>query len=173
MCKSCRLKATGYGEASCKKHGYDFVDWKCMRCCSMAVFFCGGGSYTFCTPCHNDAMAGKHTITNTCTGGPNCPLGLPFHPAASTETKSCFPMGCGICRSEHMEMIETNENAGAMVRLETRKDMKARFGKVLGHDLRREMAWYEEEQKEAQESPEERAERLARERKAAQERARK
>ena len=68
-----------------------------------------------------------------------------------------------------MEMIETNENAGAMVRLETRKDMKARFGKVLGHDLRREMAHYEEEQ----ESPEEREARIARERKAAQERAKK
>ena len=66
-------------------------------------------------------------------------------------------------------MIETNENAASMVNLEKRKDMKARFGKVLGHDLRREMGQFEE----YHESPEERAERIARERKAAQERARK
>ena len=80
-------------------------------------------------------MAGRHEIKNTCTGGPNCPLGIPYHPAASTETKSCFPLGCGICRSENLNLIETNEDAASMVNLEKRKDMKARFGKVLGHDL--------------------------------------
>ena len=84
-------------------------------------------------------------------------------------------MGCGICRSENMEMIETNENAASMVNLEKRKDMQKRFGQVHGHDLRREMGQFEEyyQEIEERENPEERAARIARERKAAQERARK
>ena len=166
MCKSCKLQKSGYGQASCKKHGYEFVDWKCMRCCSMAVFFCGGGSYTFCTPCHNDAMAGKHTITSTCEGGPNCPLGIPFHPKASTETTSCFPMGCSICRSENLELIETNNDSSAFVNLENRKDMKARFGKVLGHALNHEMQRFVQAHEQVRESPEEREARIKRERQA-------
>ena len=82
-------------------------------------------------------------------------------------------MGCGICRSENMELIETNENAASMVNLEKRKDMQKRFGQVHGHDLRREMGQFEEYYQELEESPEERAARIARERKAAQERAKK
>ena len=70
-------------------------------------------------------------------------------------------------------MIETNENAASMVNLEKRKDMQKRFGQVHGHDLRREMGQFEEYYQEIEENPEERAARIARERKAAQERAKK
>ena len=109
----------GYGEGFCKKHGNEFIDWKCMRCCNMAVFFCRGGKYTFCTPCHNDAMANKNNIKSKCTGGPKCPLGLASHPKASTEN-SCFPMGCSLCRSEKLALIAANEQASAGVNLEAR-----------------------------------------------------
>ena len=47
LCQTCsvkeRSKELGYGQMMCKKHGNEFIDWKCMRCCSMAVFFCVGG----------------------------------------------------------------------------------------------------------------------------------
>ena len=69
LCKDCRMKELGYGSAMCEKHGNEFVDFKCMYCCSMAVFFCTGGTNTFCTPCHNDAMAGNLRVKTQCTGG--------------------------------------------------------------------------------------------------------
>lgn len=77
------LKGLGWGQAECEEHGNEFIDWKCMYCCSVAVFFCVGGSHVFCTPCHNDAMASRLKPKTDCTGGENCPLGLPSHPKAS------------------------------------------------------------------------------------------
>ena len=139
LCKKCAVKELGYGESFCKKHGNEFIDWKCMRCCNMAVFFCRGGTYTFCTPCHNDAMASRNNITNKCKGGPKCPLGLASHPIASTNKSSCFPMGCSLCRSEKLALIAANEQANAGVNLEERKEMIDRFDHVKGHDIGREM----------------------------------
>ena len=105
LCKKCRIKDLGYGLEICEKHGMEYIDWKCMRCCSMAVFFCNGGKATFCTPCHNDAMNGVNEVHNNCTGGDCCPLGIPEHPKAGTETDSCFPLGCSLCRSENVAQI--------------------------------------------------------------------
>ena len=105
----------------------------------MAVFFCRGGNYTFCTPCHNDAMAGRNEIKSKCSGGPNCPLGLASHPIASTNKSSCYPMGCSLCRSEKLALIAANEQASAGVRIEDRKEMIKRFDHVLGHNIGREM----------------------------------
>ena len=93
----------------------------------MAVFFCGGGTMTFCTPCHNDAMAGRNNITSTCTGGDCCPLGIPEHPVAGTTIASCFPLGCSLCRSEKVALIQTNNEASSGVTLENRQDMINRF----------------------------------------------
>ena len=59
LCDKCRRKKSlNWGEKECEDHGNEFIDYKCMYCCSVAVFFCCGGRYTFCTPCHNDAMSG-------------------------------------------------------------------------------------------------------------------
>ena len=103
----------------CEKHGNEFVDWKCMYCCSIALFFCGGGGGKFCTPCHNDAMNGGPKVRTQCTGGENCPLGLKKHPKADGDrNKSSYPLGCSICRSEKLALIAQNENAGAGVNLE-------------------------------------------------------
>lgn len=58
LCRKCVSKGfAGWGEADCEEHGNEFVDWKCMYCCSIALFICVGGGYAFCTPCHNNAMA--------------------------------------------------------------------------------------------------------------------
>ena len=106
----------------------------------MAVFFCRGGVYTFCTPCHNDAMAGVHHVKSQCRGGEDCPLGIPQHPIASTDQKfSCFPMGCSLCRSEKLALISKNDEASIGVNNENRADMIQRFDHVKGHGLEREM----------------------------------
>ena len=110
----------GFGQKVCDKHGTDFIDWKCMRCCSMAVFFCVGGTMTFCTPCHNDAMASQNNIRTECTGGDCCPLGIPEHPKAGTDISACFPLGCSLCRSEKVALIQTNNEASTGVYLEDR-----------------------------------------------------
>ena len=40
MCKPCLLKDMSYGSNTCAKHGASAIDWKCMYCCSIAVYFC-------------------------------------------------------------------------------------------------------------------------------------
>ena len=139
ICDPCAYDELGLGKEVCEEHGNEFVDWKCMYCCSVALFYCCGGTYKFCTPCHNDAMnGGKHKAQTDCTGGPNCPLGLKKHPNAH-GAKASFPLGCSLCRSEKLEKIEQNEKASNGVNLEQRQDMKDRFDHVLGHGLEREM----------------------------------
>ena len=86
-----------------KGHGADFIDWKCMFCCSVALFNCGG-QYWFCDPCHNQAGELIHgrKKAKDCFGK-NCPLKVP-HPRAGRDIKkSGFPLGCSLCRSEHLE----------------------------------------------------------------------
>mmetsp|Transcript_10738 Transcript_10738/g.13414 ORF Transcript_10738/g.13414 Transcript_10738/m.13414 type:complete len:90 (-) Transcript_10738:416-685(-) len=68
-CKRCLTKELDWGKAMCEKHGNEFVDWKCMYCCSIALFICAGGTGNYCTPCHNDAMAGRLSVKTSCKGG--------------------------------------------------------------------------------------------------------
>ena len=124
----------------CEKHGNEFVDWKCLFCCSLATFICAGGTGHYCTPCHNDAMAGRLSVKTECCGGKECPLGVPNHPKADRNAnKARFPLGCSLCRSEKITLIKNNENADVGVNVEKRGDMLQRFGGVKGHDINREM----------------------------------
>ena len=108
-----------YGKEMCEKHGNEYCDWKCMYCCSIALFYCAGGRMKFCTPCHNDAMNGGAKVKTQCTGGENCPLGLKKHPKADGDrNKSSFPLGCSLCRSEKLALIAQNKNATAGINLE-------------------------------------------------------
>ena len=87
---------------------------------------------TFCTPCHNNAMSNNLKVQTECEGGKTCPLGIPSHPKANTDgSKSCFPMGCSLCRSEKLALIANNEKGSAGISLEKRGDMIQRFGGVL------------------------------------------
>ena len=110
-----------------------------MFCCSIALFICTGGTGNYCTPCHNDAMAGNLNPKTECTGGDDCPLGLPKHPKAGRDHKARFALGCSLCRSEKLELIAKNDKDGG-VNLERRNSMVERFGGVKGHDINREMA---------------------------------
>ena len=89
-----------------------------MYCCNVALFNCFGTHY-FCDDCHNEYCRPpyNHVELKDCNGV-NCPLGLP-HPAASPDhTKSTFPLGCGICRSERVGEMKQNVNIVQEVSLE-------------------------------------------------------
>ena len=97
------------GSAICNKgHDVEFIDWKCMYCCSVALFNCGGAQW-FCDRCHNEAIARKTRIRDC--KGKNCPLGV-LHPRPSRDAaKSAFPLGCSLCRSEHLEEYQRAQEA--------------------------------------------------------------
>ena len=125
----------------CEKHGNEFIDFKCMYCCSVGLFLCAKGRYYFCQPCHNDIMnGGKHKVQTDCTGGPGCPLGIPCHPKANDDPKKgAFAIGCSLCRSEKLALISENEQATNGFNVERREDMVKKFDHVKGHDLQREV----------------------------------
>ena len=106
----------------CEKHGNEFIDYKCMYCCSIALFICCKGRYYFCPPCHNDAMnGGQHKPKKGCVGGEDCPLGIECHPEADDDPKkSMFSLGCSLCRSEHLALIEDRKDASSGANLEKR-----------------------------------------------------
>ena len=141
LCKSCAWKALGLGSNMCEKHGNEFIDFKCMYCCSIGLFVCCKGRYYFCQPCHNDIMnGGKHKARTDCTGGPGCPLGIPCHPKADDDPKkSAFAIGCSLCRSEKLALISQNDQATNGVNIEKREDMVKRFDHVKGHEIQREV----------------------------------
>lgn len=53
-------------------------------------------------------------------------------------SKSKYPLGCSLCRSEKLSVIVRPAKTGG-VNLETREDMKKKHGNFVGHDIRREM----------------------------------
>ena len=111
ICKPCLLKDMSYGSNTCKKHGASSIDWKCMFCCSVAVYFCAGKLW-FCEECHGEAKAimGRKEYSNKCKGGADCPLGVAHPPAGNDHKKNAFPLGCSICRSENLEKYAAIQN---------------------------------------------------------------
>ena len=103
MCKDCLLKEIGAGQTTCAKHGDIQIDWKCMYCCSTALFRCFG-THFMCEPCHSSYNWGIMPLHDC--HGVNCPLGV-AHPPPHNDPKKggVFPLGCGICRSEKLELI--------------------------------------------------------------------
>ena len=89
VCPKCSAVGVGAGVKDCKKHGADYIDFKCKFCCSIALWFCHGNTH-YCDPCHR--VAGRNKVT-PCKGKNDCPLG--DHPANGAE----FALGCGLCRS--------------------------------------------------------------------------
>ena len=108
MCRPCLMREMSFGSNICTKgHGAECIDWKCMYCCSVALFNCHG-KYFFCDRCHNEC--GRKI--RDCKGK-NCPLNTPHPPAGPDIKKSGFPLGCSICRSEHLEEYDA---AQAMIK---------------------------------------------------------
>ena len=108
MCQDCLLKEIGAGQTTCEKHGKIQIDWKCMYCCSTALFCCFGTHY-MCKPCHDEYNRTSNPPLKDCHGI-NCPLGI-AHPPPNKDPKlgGVFPLGCGICRSEKMEMLQQRD----------------------------------------------------------------
>ena len=48
---------------NCKRHGSEFISFKCRYCCSMAVWFCWGNTH-FCDPCHRRPIQVRDTPKN-------------------------------------------------------------------------------------------------------------
>ena len=135
----CAAIELGYGTEMCSIHGNEFVDFKCMFCCSIALFVSEGGKKFDCEPCIHNALDGKRKVVTDCTGGANCPLGIYEHPKADLDVKkSKFPLGCGLCRSEKLSVIVRPTKSSGF-NSETRADMKSKHGHFKGHDINREM----------------------------------
>jgi len=83
----------------CKKHGTDFIEYKCKYCCSVAQWFCFGTTH-FCDPCHQKASYFSGMKKNDyakllpkCNGPEFCPLRIKHKP----NGEECS-LGCGLCR---------------------------------------------------------------------------
>lgn len=99
VCGKCAAQTVGAGQNNCKKHGHEFIEFKCKFCCSIAQWFCWGSTH-FCESCHTKQNKGdyvsrkKKSELPQCPGGDKCPLGVK-HPANGEE----YALGCSICRN--------------------------------------------------------------------------
>ena len=106
-CKECLSKELGFGDMSCKKHGYDYIDYKCRFCCNIALYACYNGTH-FCYDCHAQACARtlkfhRDLKTIKCSGKRGkCPLGIDDHVMAWKNPR--FALGCALCRSEKLHL---------------------------------------------------------------------
>ena len=107
LCQECLLKTIGAGQTKCEKHGTTQIDWKCQFCCSVALFCCFGTHY-MCESCHDNYDEENMTLHDC--NGIDCPLGIP-HPPPHQDPRQggVFPLGCGICRSEKMELLKNRD----------------------------------------------------------------
>lgn len=71
QCAKCSSVGIGAGVKDCKKHGTEYIDFKCKFCCSIALWFCWGNTH-FCDPCHR--VAGRNKV-KPCKGPGKCDLG--------------------------------------------------------------------------------------------------
>jgi hypothetical protein len=51
--KTCAKCIKNQGQKWCDKHGGDYIDHKCIYCCAVALYNCGGENY-FCQYHHHD-----------------------------------------------------------------------------------------------------------------------
>ena len=93
----------------CKKHGNEYIQWKCRYCCNFATFFCFGTTH-FCEQCHSNAYGIKNIAADERAQCPSrfdkttrlpkkingvCPLGQK-HPLHGEE----YCLGCAYCRKK-------------------------------------------------------------------------
>ena len=95
ICPNC--SDVGKGLKECKKHGKDFIEFKCRYCCSLALWFCWGTTH-FCEPCHKKAGKLRNISMDKvpkCKGPGKCPLGGDHKPNFYE-----YCMGCAVCRND-------------------------------------------------------------------------
>jgi len=62
-----------------------------------------------CYECHEEYNRTLNPPLKDC-GGINCPLGIPHPPPNSDARKGgVYPLGCGICRSEKLEILQNRD----------------------------------------------------------------
>ena len=115
-CKACNIKTIGGGVHNCPKHGHKHITWKCIYCCSEALFRCGNTHY--CKDHHDDI---KPKIPEKCDGV-NCPLGIPHPPNSSKPMVSMYPLGCSICRQEKNVFLREYQVVVEEDKLDSRQD---------------------------------------------------
>lgn len=99
VCGKCAADALGVGEANCRKHGIEFIEFKCKFCCKIAQWFCWGNTH-FCDECHSKQCAGDYVARYhpsqlpQCSGADKCPLKIK-HPPNGHE----YPLGCSVCKN--------------------------------------------------------------------------
>mgnify|MGYP006089169225 CR=1 FL=1 len=99
VCGKCSAVSVGGGIKNCKKHGTDFIEFKCKFCCSVSQWFCWGNTH-FCEPCHKKQCGGDYVSRKTkdqlpkCPGKEKCPLKIK-HPPNGEE----YAIGCSLCRN--------------------------------------------------------------------------
>eukprot|EP00357_Protocruzia_adherens_P036526 CAMPEP_0115008332 /NCGR_PEP_ID=MMETSP0216-20121206/21845_1 /TAXON_ID=223996 /ORGANISM="Protocruzia adherens, Strain Boccale" /LENGTH=575 /DNA_ID=CAMNT_0002375711 /DNA_START=183 /DNA_END=1910 /DNA_ORIENTATION=+ len=97
VCASC--SSDGSQILDCKKHGKDFIEFKCRFCCSIAQWFCWGSTH-FCDSCHARQNNGdyvsrkKKSELPVCKGPASCPLKVKHKPNGDE-----FSIGCAVCRN--------------------------------------------------------------------------
>ena len=69
----------------------------------------------FCGPCHDEYVDNGGRVEIKDCGGKNCPLQVKHPPANSDFSKSYFPLGCGLCRSEKLEARKETFNIGEVL----------------------------------------------------------
>ncbi|GAM23810.1 hypothetical protein SAMD00019534_069850 [Acytostelium subglobosum LB1] len=94
ICGSCK----GENFQQCNIHGWDFMEFKCHFCCSIAQWYCWGKVH-FCDDCHTKQQKGDYltkkpkNMIPECPGIEKCPLKI-AHPHCEE-----FILGCTICKN--------------------------------------------------------------------------
>ena len=97
------------GETNCKKHGKDFIEYKCKFCCKYASWFCWGTTH-ICDDCYrlqnniHDLNKFPKDRLSKCDKD-KCEVGG-NHPPNGEE----FALGCSICRNEEKNEKESKIN---------------------------------------------------------------
>lgn len=100
ICGKCGALDGVAGINSCKKHGKEFIEYKCKFCCKVSSWFCWGTTH-FCDECHARQCKGDYVTKiprdklPICPGKDKCGLKI-YHPNNGEE----FALGCSICRNE-------------------------------------------------------------------------
>ena len=100
ICGKCGALDGIAGVNNCKKHGKDYIEYKCKFCCKVSSWFCWGPTH-FCEPCHARQCKGDYVTKipkdklPVCPGASKCELKIE-HPPNGEE----FALGCSICKNE-------------------------------------------------------------------------
>ena len=98
VCGKCANLSGVAGITECKKHGKDFIEYKCKFCCKIASWFCWGTTH-FCEDCHKRQCAGDYVSKYPKEKLPKCdPAKCELkvkHPPNGEE----FALGCSVCRN--------------------------------------------------------------------------